>query len=1756
VEAYKGNIAMPNRHVEPLGNTYEGHLLESETYVGGHVEALEAGVFRSDIATDFKLDASRLQQVSGPEFCLRTAHPDAARQLIDDLDDALKFSIREEGKMRLEDVTNYDEVRDKIQGMLEALRDTPNVQVEPLIYHLDVAAMYPNIMLSNRLQPDSVVDEAMCATCDYNRPGMTCNKEMEWSWRGDFYPAKRDEVNMIRHALSSELFPARFPNGPKRTYHELSATEQSALLKKRLGDYSRKVYKKTHETKTVERKSIICQRENPFYIDTVRAFRDRRYEYKGLHKTWKKNLETSEDDVAVAEARKMIVLYDSMQLAHKCILNSFYGYVMRKGARWYSMEMAGITCLTGSKIIQLARELVERIGRPLELDTDGIWCMLPGTFPENFTFKTKTGKGLGISYPCTMLNHLTHQRFTNHQYHTLTDPTTGHYEVHSENSIFFELDGPYRAMILPSSKEEDKLLKKRYAVFEHDGTLAELKGFEVKRRGELQLIKDFQTQIFKHFLQGKTLQACYNAVGAVANQWLDILFSKGGALHDDELIDLIAENKSMSKTLAEYGTQKSTAITTAKRLAEFLGAQMVKDRGLACKFIVSAKPHGAPVTERAVPVALFNAEPSVKQYYLRRFLRDPALTNFDLRSLLDWDYYVERFGGVIQKLITIPAAMQHIANPVPRIRHPDWLFRRVAASDDKFKQRKLTDLFKVQHKRNVATAAKIAEASADGSTTATAPTEPAAEPKSMGPPAPKKVAEFVFEVFPEEDYSAWLAMVRPRWLKERKERAKQAAIEGRTARTRGSAFGAMDALVSRTSRSMASATWDVLQITPTARPGEFRLWVSIDQQMHNLRLRVPRQFYVNFKRVPAPGTFADSYVVESLTRTLPRGTPCRHLFRITVDESVYLEEEVHFSALLNHANVDGVYEMQVPLEVRAHLQLGSACSMHPRSQHKLSRGIDAGFELADLVKAKPMSMHSRRYLDGGRGQRYFYLYHATKDTRHVFGLITPEGQARIHVADTAGLRQMPNLETLYVDVLANAREKHGDMSGGAFELPSALEADLKVHTSAERAFKALSKDMTTLRTAKQGGAVLVLKSARPLAYYERNMGTAIAEFPVLHIPTPDQDDRLPALGWQRSSATRMFNQYLHAAGEIIQVVGLASQFDLPFCNIGSDTSVAGADIDFARRLVQHDMVLWWSAAPQPDLGGREEDCHSAQTAGKEDGLLETSKPGCYSSVVFEVQLGDLAIDAVLQSGSINDMEGSGGGSLAFDTASHNLDEYAKGTVHSSTALGDSVLTSQVFNTVKAMLKAWSVERARATSPESSLLSENFWRWVSSPTSALYEPALQSFLQSLMRKTLLQLLAEFKRLGASIVYASFGRLFLLTSKPTAGSAAAYGRYLMTAVTSRDLFKHIKLEIVHFWEYLLWMDVANFGGVISSDPQAVELSRQGAVESNWNISTFLPQAVEPRFKLIVSTFIQQLYLSKCENAAALERTPMRAIQQVTPGGTEAAPGTTDGTIGLLVDPIKTAQAHFAKQLLSKRMTRQLLRAVDDIKKEHTEEQDALRQQRYDEEDAEAVKQRWQFPDLPGRVVHPSTRTSPALEFVKTIMAVLGLARELSEEVGVLRRNLLELLQVREFAPESEWRNPCEAFKLPHVICAYCNEERTMDLARDGDLMPERPGKARAWECNQCHALYDRPALEHRLCGMANALVTTFALQDLRCNKCGGVRANNIAPHCNCSGSWGLTVTRKDTLRRLTAMRHLARFHALHVVEAAVASLIALV
>ncbi|KAE9408685.1 hypothetical protein BT96DRAFT_913819 [Gymnopus androsaceus JB14] len=1610
------------------------------TYVGGHVEALEAGVFRSDIPTDFKIT------------------PSAVQQLINDLDAALTFCIVEESKSSMDKVTNYDEVKSAIQSALEVMRDNPKRTDNPLIYHLDVAAMYPNIMLSNRLQPDSMVDEAVCAVCDYNRPGKKCDRRLQWAWRGEFFPSHRDEYNMIRHALNQESFPPKRPNGPQRRYADLSPAEQTALLHKRLGDYSRKVYKKTKDTKVENRESIVCQRENPFYVDTVRRFRDRRYEYKGLHKTWKKNLDTVVNEgrslAEIDEAKKMIVLYDSLQLAHKCILNSFYGYVMRKGARWHSMEMAGITCLTGATIIQMARALVEQIGRPLELDTDGIWCMLPGVFPENFKFKLDNGKSLAFSYPCTMLNHLVYAH---------------------ENSIFFELDGPYRAMILPSSKEEDKLLKKRYAVFNDDGSLAELKGFEVKRRGELQLIKFFQSQIFEKFLLGTTTEECYKAVAQVADQWLDVLFSKANTLTDEELVELIAENRSMSRTLAEYGGQKSTSISTAKRLAEFLGDQMVKDKGLACKFIISAKPIGAPVTERAVPVAIFSAEESVKRAYLRKWLKDNSLVDFDLRSILDWNYYIERLGSVIQKLITIPAAMQKVSNPVPRIHHPDWLHRRVAGAIDKFKQNKLTDFFKpvgegeTQEDEEEETQLADMEDFGQGQSFL-APVEPRGIRKAT--PEPEENDDKPLPD-PKMSYSAWLKAMRPRW-KQTREGLDPGSI------VVPSMFSNVKV---RTSRK-----WDIVQIRPTATAGRFMLWLSVDSELIPLPLRIPREFYVHL-RTPKEEIFrADFYSFEKVTRNLPRDLPCINLYKITVREDLYREIGEHFIDLTNDPNVDGVFELQVPLTVRGLLKLGRVCESSDSSM-TLNRAEAIGFDLHQLETPPSSSDSKHKYLRGGRNQKYIFLYHAcsANSPLHVFAVFFPTGPVKLHIVDPATRRQsIPRLQEVYAEIKKKRDARFGQSKSVVY--PESREFTTTYHSSDGTALKAISRE---LGVVEDQSFILVLSSSKDNLYFEANV-PKLAKFPVLSMAKARANHTLDVFPWQSHVSQRMLNRYLSMGGWLDRLMALSEYYDIPIGHIEGDQPLHMSDISFARRLVQQDMVLWWSSSELPDLGGVEIDKRPTDDLPKTEFVV----PGAYANVCLEVAVRNLAINSVVHSLVVNELEGSGG-STAFDSVSRTLDEYAQGDQR-DISLGESNVPVQTFGILKSMVKAWLTDRLQSeldgVDSPATVTVDHFWRWISSSASNMYDPSIHRFVHGLMRKTFVQLLAEFKRLGSHVIV-------LATSKPP-GTAHAYATYINTAVTSHELFQHIYLRTDRYYDYLLFMDQANWGAIVCEDPLALEPPEELTIDMHLNIAEFLPRPAQKEFKSLIQYFIVSLFkIRQKTNESA--RVPLRHLQN---------------------DENENVQ-----QFIARKLTRRILKTVGGI-------QEHYREAMMNEE----TSAQWDFPILPGSHLHMS---NPPLEFIKFSCALFQLAKEYHVELGLVKRNALDLIGVKEFASEAIFRNPCEPLKLFNVPCKHCDALKDFDFCRDPELLPAQgdtgPPK---WACKSCGGEYDRTLIEFSLIRMIWAMERNYAGQDLKCGKCKQIQGDYVSRWCHCSGSYQLTVGKAEVKRKLKTVVNVAIVHGL--------------
>ncbi len=56
-----------------------------------------------------------------------------------------------------------------------------------------------------------------------------------------------------------------------------------------------------------------------------------------------------------------------------------------------------------------------------------------------------------------------------------------------------------------------------------------------------------------------------------------------------------------------------------------------------------------------------------------------------------------------------------------------------------------------------------------------------------------------------------------------------------------------------------------------------------------------------------------------------------------------------------------------------------------------------------------------------------------------------------------------------------------------------------------------------------------------------------------------------------------------------------------------------------------------------------------------------------------------------------------------------------------------------------------------------------FRWIQDTRSYLYEPAICRMIHKLMKKLFMQLIGEFKRLGATIVYADFNRIVICTKK---------------------------------------------------------------------------------------------------------------------------------------------------------------------------------------------------------------------------------------------------------------------------------------------------------------------------------------------------------------------------------------------------------
>jgi DNA polymerase epsilon subunit 1 len=537
---------------------------------------------------------------------------------------------------------------------------------------------------------------------------------------------------------------------------------------------------------------------------------------------------------------------------------------------------------------------------------------------------------------------------------------------------------------------------------------------------------------------------------------------------------------------------------------------------------------------------------------------------------------------------------------------------------------------------------------------------------------------------------------------------------------------------------------------------------------------------------------------------------------------------------------------------------------------------------------------------------------------------------------------------------------------------------------------------------------------------------------------------------------------------------------VPVCNIENDFTLFLSDLFMARRLKEQDCLLWCSNSAKADLGGSEQDDNLSFL--EEFKCPEINNPGTFDTICIEMDLWDLSLSTLIKS---NDSNGDLDNMALINARGnvHLLDDHfskkGKAPLITKSKLQDVESPQNALGTIRSMIKGW-VHEVRAGNKFASNLLEHLHRWLTSQSALLYDSLVVSHTMNLMKRSFAMLLDELRRLGSKIVYANFEKIVVMTTKRELKTGVGYIQYVLAAISKNPNFEHIELKPCSIWDFLIWYDTFNHGG-LNYQSGFENLNSQAIVDMRWNIAEYLPPQVQ---QIFLKTVAEYLYIIE-----TLKETP---------------------------EELET--------FISTELKRKLMKSVTDI-------------QHHRIIIGEFLENSYKFPTLPGSTYEMK---SPSLEFIKTITMILQLDRRFENPQRLLKKDLLRLIDVREFSATAIFKNPCEKYVLSQVICEYCNYCSDLDLTR-------KHTHADFLECDGCGMGYSKDDIELFLIKDAQALLTRWQLQDLRCVKCRLLTECVLSEVCEkCTGELETVLKRNVFVDLISVLRNLAKFYSMSNLE----------
>uniref|UniRef100_A0A1I8F5T3 DNA polymerase epsilon catalytic subunit n=1 Tax=Macrostomum lignano TaxID=282301 RepID=A0A1I8F5T3_9PLAT len=115
------------------------------------------------VSIDLKIFVGSWYRIAGPGLAAEFEGLFTVFNEPDELKTLCARRVETEAGVPLSDCLNFADICSDISKLKLDLRDNPIRVEKPIIYHLDVGAMYPNIILTNRLQPSAIRTATYCS---------------------------------------------------------------------------------------------------------------------------------------------------------------------------------------------------------------------------------------------------------------------------------------------------------------------------------------------------------------------------------------------------------------------------------------------------------------------------------------------------------------------------------------------------------------------------------------------------------------------------------------------------------------------------------------------------------------------------------------------------------------------------------------------------------------------------------------------------------------------------------------------------------------------------------------------------------------------------------------------------------------------------------------------------------------------------------------------------------------------------------------------------------------------------------------------------------------------------------------------------------------------------------------------------------------------------------------------------------------------------------------------------------------------------------------------------------------------------------------------------------------------------------------------------------------------------------------------------------------------------------------------------------